>query len=192
MSPIIILQVGPTPVKFHAYEAIICRLPFFQAALHGGFREATDKVIALPEDDPDTVASLLEFLYLGTYAYTFACDADPPTDVPAKDMVEASFHVRLHALASKYDCTELVALERRSVAYVLEGLDGMQVVMVVKEMYESGWGVRDWDEELMGPVKRRIAGIMKELYAACEEELEAVWAVCPGLAQELLRLVVLS
>lgn len=166
----------------------ICRLPFFHAALHGGFREATDKVIAMPDDDPDTIASLLEFLYLGTYAYTFPADA---TDVPAKDIAKASFHVRLHALASKYDCAELAALQRRSVAYVLEGLDGMDVVMVVKEMYESGWAVRDWDEELMGAVRHRMPGIMRALYGTCEEELEGVGGACPALAQELLRLVVL-
>lgn len=188
MSPVILLQVGPTPVTFHAYEAIICRLPFFQAALHGGFREATDKVIVLPDDDVDTVASLLEFLYLGTYAYTYAADAP----ARAKDLAEASFHVRLHALASKYDCAELVELQRRSVACVLEGLDGMHVMLVVKEMYESGWGVREWDQEMMAPVKRRIPAIVKTLYESCEDELEAVWATCPGLAQELLRLVVLG
>lgn len=182
----ILLHVGPTPVTFHVYEAIICRLPFFQAAIQSGFREATDNVIAMPEDDPDTVASLLEFLYLGTYAYTYACES------PAKDIAEASFHVRLHALARKYDCAELVALERRSVACVLERLDGMQLVMVVKEMHESGWGVREWDEEVMGPLKKRISRVMRRLYETCEEELEDVLVGCPRLAQDLLRLVVLS
>lgn len=138
------------------------------------------------------MASLLEFLYLGTYAYTFPADAPSPAEVPAKAIAEASFHVRLHALVSKYDCTDLASLERRSVAYVLEGLDGMDVVMVVKEMYQSGWGVREWDEELMGPVRRRIPGIMKSLYQTCEKRLHGVWGACPGLAEELLRLVVLS
>lgn len=146
----------------------------------------------MPDDDPDTVASLLEFLYLGTYAYTYTADASSTTDVPAKDIAEASFHVRLHELANKYECAELAAMERQSVAYVLEGLDGMQVVMVVKQMYESGWGVRDWDEELLGAVKCRIPGIMRSLYGTCEKELETVWGECPELAQELLRLVVLS
>lgn len=188
----ILLQVGPTPVTFHVYEAIICGLPFFQAAIHSGFREATDNVIAMPEDDPETVASLLEFLYLGTYAYTYACDGPSQAEMPAKDIAEASFHVRLHALARKYDCTELVALERRSVACVLEGLDGMQLVMVVKEMHESGWGVREWDEEVMGPLKKRIPQVMRGLYETCDEELEGVLAGCPRLAQDLLRLVVLS
>lgn len=191
MSPVILLQVGSTPVTFRAYEDIICRLPFFRAALQGGFREATDKIVKMPDDEPDVVASLLEFLYVGSYTYTF--DSEATTDAPPRDIDEASFHVRLHALARKYDCEALEALERRSVAYVLDGLEGMEVVKVLKEMYDSGWVVRDWDgSEELAAVKKRIPGIMRELYGTCEEELEGVWAECTGLAVELLRLMALS
>lgn len=59
-------------------------------------------------------------------------------------------------------------------------------------MYESGWGVRDWDEELMGTVRYRMPGIMRSLYQMCKKELEVVLGECPGLAQELLKLVVVS
>lgn len=191
MSPMIVLQVGSTPVTFYAYEDIICRLSFFRAALQGGFCEAADKIVKMPEDEPDTVASLLEFLYVGSYTYTF--DGADATAVPAKDINEASFHVRLHALASKYDCKALAALERRSIAYVMEGLEGMDVVRVVKEMYESGWVVRDWDgSEVMAAVKKRIPGIMRQLYGTSQEELDVMWAGCPGLAADLLRLMALG
>lgn len=188
LSPVILLHVGSTPVTFHANQDIICRLPFFRAALQGGFREATDKIINMPDDEPDTVASLLEFLYVGSYTYAF--DGEASTEVPAKDMAAASFHVRLHAVASKYDCEALVAIQRRSIAYVLDGLDGMEVVSVLREMYDSGFVMRDWDgTEEMAALKTRIPGILQELYAACEEELHGVWAECPGLAVDLLKLL---
>lgn len=188
MSPVIQLHVGSTPVTFHAYEDIICRLPFFRAALHGGFREATDKSISMPDDAPDIVASLLEFLYIGSYTYTF--DGAATTDAPVKDMAEALFHVRLHALACKYDCEALAVVQRRSIGYVLDGLDGMDVVNVLREMYDTGLVVRDWDgSEEMAAVTNRVPGILRELYGACEEELECVWAECPGLAADLLRLL---
>lgn len=191
MSHVIHLQVGPTPVTFHAYEDIICGLPFFRAALQGGFREAADTIVKMPEDEPDTVAALLEFLYVGSYTYTF--DGAATTDVPAKDINQASFHVRLHALACKYDCMGLRALERRSIAYVLDGLEGMDVVRVVKEMYQVGWVVKEWDgSEEMAAVKKRIPGIMRTLYGTSEAELDAVWAECPGLAADLLKLMALS
>lgn len=145
----------------------------------------------MPDDEPDIVASLLEFLYVGSYTYTF--DGATITDVPAKDISEASFHVRLHALACKYDCEALRALERRSIAYVLDGLEGMDVVRVVQELYESGLVVKDWDKgEEMAPLKKRIPGILRKLYGTCEEELNGVWAECPMLAADLLRLMALS
>lgn len=191
MSPVILLQVGTTPVTFHTNEDILCSLPFFRAALQGGFREATDKIIKMPDDEPDIVGSLLEFLYVGSYTYTI--DDGDTGDASPKDIDEALFHVRLHSLACKYDCEALVALERRNVAYVLDGLKGMDVVKVVREMHESGWVVRDWEgSEEMAAVKKRIPGIMKELYGTCGEELDGMWTECPGLSAELLRLMALS
>lgn len=188
LSPVILLNVGPTPVTFHASQDIICRLPFFRAALQGGFREATDGIINMPDDEPDTVASLLEFLYVGSYTYTF--DGEASTDGRAKDIAAASFHVRLHALASKYDCEALVAIQRRSMAYVLDGMEGREVLSVLREMYDSGFVIRDWGgSEEMAAVKSRIPGILRELYAECEVELDGVWAECPGLATDLLKLL---
>lgn len=175
-------------MTFHASQDIICHLPFFRAALQGGFREATDKIINMPDDEPDTVASLLEFLYVGRYTYTF--DNEASTEGRAKDMAASSFHVRLHALASKYDCEALVAIQRRSIAHMLDGLEGMEVVSLLREMYDSGFVVRDWDgSKEMAAVKSRIPGILGELYAECEEELDGVWAECPGLATDLLKLL---
>lgn len=182
MSAVIVLHVGPTPVTFQASEAILCRLPFFRAALRGEFREATDKIVALPDDDPVLVASLLEFLYLGSYTYI----ADT-----AKDSTEASFHVALHAMAGKYGCEELQALESRNVADVLHGLDRLEVVRVVKEMYEGGWVAKEWSvKKEFVAVKVRIPRIIGQLYVGGGEELDILWAECPGLAADLMRLMV--
>lgn len=182
MSPVIVLQVGSTPVTFQASEDILCRLPFFRAALQGGFREATDKIVSMPDDEPALVASLLEFLYLGSYTYI---------SNSAKDKDEASFHVSLHAIAGKYGCPALEEVERRSIGYVLDGLKGLDVIKVVKEMYERGWVAKDWSIlKEFAAVKERIPGIISELYAAGGEELDSLWADCPGLAADLMRLMV--
>lgn len=182
MSGVIVLQVGSTPVTFHVAADILCRLPFFRAALQDGVRDATDTILTMPDDDPALVAALLEFLYLGSYTYV----ADH-----AMDRAEASFHVRLHALAGKYACPGLEAVERQSVGHVLDGLHGLDVIMVVKEMYEKGWLAKDWSEMMeFAAVKERIPGLVAELYEAGGEELEGVWAECPGLAADLMRLMI--
>lgn len=191
MSPLVLLQTGTTRVSFHAHEDIICRLPFFRAALQGGFREAIEKIVKMPDDEPDIIAALLEFLYRGSY--TYIVDSADTEDPPAKGIDEALFHIRLHALACKYDCEALAVVERRSMAYVLDGLNGMDIAVVVREMFESGWVIGDHDGGgEMASVAKRIPGIIRELYGACEEELHRVRAECPEFAAELVRLMALS
>ena len=53
--------------NFHVHESILCELDFFKATLQGGFKEASTKLIKMPEDDPLFMACLVEFLYHGNY-----------------------------------------------------------------------------------------------------------------------------
>lgn len=136
----------------------------------------------MPDDEPALVASLLEFLYVGSYTYM---------SDNAKDKDEASFHIRLYTMAGKYGCTALESVEQKSVAYVLDGLKGLDVMKVVKEMDERGLGAKDWSPlEEYFLVKKRIPVIISELYAAGGEEIEGLWAECPGLAADLMRLMI--
>ncbi|KAF8472170.1 hypothetical protein BDZ91DRAFT_791186 [Kalaharituber pfeilii] len=81
-SPIVTLIVGQSDldpevpqmanmsdiVTFSVHEHILIRVPFFAAALRGQFREAREKVIHLPEDDPEVLSKLIEYLYTGGYS----------------------------------------------------------------------------------------------------------------------------
>lgn len=193
MSPVIELQVGPNGVIFYAYKDILCRLPFFQAALNGQFKEASEKAIKMPDDEPDIVSALLEFLYVGNYTYTYDPASSSAGGIPVQDSSEGSFHVRLHALASKYDCQPLSDLTRKSVAYVFDGLITIDAIHLLKEMYENSWVLRDWEDDTeMCRVKQGLPQLMKQLYRSHQDGLEAILAECPALAIDLLRLVSLS
>ena len=66
------LRVGPdTPeypaVVLYVHNKVLSKLPFFVAALNGNFLEATTRVINMPEDNPEIVAKLMQFLYTGSY-----------------------------------------------------------------------------------------------------------------------------
>jgi hypothetical protein len=37
----------------------------------GGFKESTQKEVVLEEVEPDTMAALLEFIYTGTFSFSF-------------------------------------------------------------------------------------------------------------------------
>ncbi|OCK78890.1 hypothetical protein K432DRAFT_331197 [Lepidopterella palustris CBS 459.81] len=58
------INVGPNEVPFDAHIELLCDCsPFFDNALNGRFIEAETKTVPLPEDDPDTFAEFLSWLY---------------------------------------------------------------------------------------------------------------------------------
>ena len=66
-SAIITLVVGPDQRLFAAHEDVLCNSPFFHAACRGQFFESNAKRISLPEEIPEILSSVLEFLYKGDY-----------------------------------------------------------------------------------------------------------------------------
>lgn len=108
------LYVGEIRIRYRVYEDTLCQLPFFRAALQGQFKEALDKTINMPEDDPEAVAALIQWLYTEKYAYgsnrlqksTMILRAVPKE--PSENLLEALFHLEVCVVASKYDCTTLL------------------------------------------------------------------------------------
>ncbi|RPB06942.1 hypothetical protein P167DRAFT_609774 [Morchella conica CCBAS932] len=199
MSPIATLLVGPKPDVFHVYERIVCRLPFFTAALNGQFREASHKRILMPEDDPSSIAALVEFLYTGHYTYPHISedkssspdvseDESFSSDVPLVDSAEGIFHIGVYVVASKYDCQELSKAAIVSVANVLDGLKGIESVRLWKEAYQSGLNlghVKDFPE-----LNSKMVGMLKEVYAEHQEEMAMTVKDIPELGNDLLKLMV--
>lgn len=113
-APLVTLYVGEIRIKYRVYEDTLYQLPFFRAALQGQFIEALDKAINMPEDDPEAVAALIQWLYTGKYTYgpnrlqesTMILRAVPKE--PSENLLEALFHLEVCVVASKYDCTTLL------------------------------------------------------------------------------------
>lgn len=190
MSPVVILIVGEG-TEFHAYEDILCRLPFFRAALLSGFKETSDKTITMPEDEPEIVAALIEFLYVEHYTYTFERDGLKTKSNPPCDRQEGSFHLRLYAAAFKYNCQGLAAAAMRNAIYVLQQLDGIDVVLLLKEAYDRGCDKALWDagEDIVS-FKTKLPGILKRVFVTDNKGLMDIVFECPGLSFDLLRLSV--
>ena len=66
-SPIITICVGPEQRLFAGHEDVLCRSPFFQATCKSNFLDASSKRIVLPEEQPEVLSSVLEYLYKGDY-----------------------------------------------------------------------------------------------------------------------------
>lgn len=193
MSPVIILTVGVEEITFHVYEDLLCCLPFFRAALQSGFKETADKKIRMPEDEPVIIAALIEYLYVGNYTYTYGRDLDvtQTNNTPPPDLMEGLFHLQVYATAFKYDCQGLAEAALGSVIYVLQQLEGIVVVQLLKEAYNRSCGTALLEAgEDISAFKGRLPEILKRAYVTHGEDMKDLIHECPDLANDLLRLAV--
>ncbi|PGH32385.1 hypothetical protein GX50_04810 [[Emmonsia] crescens] len=66
-SAIITLCVGPDQRLFAAHEDVLCISPFFATCCRGQFLESHGKRVNLPDEQPEVLSSILEYLYKGDY-----------------------------------------------------------------------------------------------------------------------------
>ncbi|KAH9809305.1 BTB/POZ fold [Teratosphaeria destructans] len=87
--------------RFTVYKYIITAHPeFFRAACNGGFEEAKDKIVRLPEVEPETFGCLLHWIYTGHIVVMNEEDIDA-TERQAPSLRYVAL-VELYALADKY------------------------------------------------------------------------------------------
>ena len=61
------MVVGHEGRLFAAHEDQLTRSPFFAAALRGQFYESNAKRVVLPDEEPEILSCVLEYLYKGDY-----------------------------------------------------------------------------------------------------------------------------
>lgn len=177
---------------FHAYEAILCRIPFFRAALQGEFLEATEKKIIMPEEKSEILASLIEHLYTGTYTYTYNSDTTTVfEDIPVIDLAEGCFHVSVYAVAFKYDWQPLVDDAVKNFLAVLAMLSGIDIVRLWRAAYGDGLTITKCggEESLVG-FQRLLPRLWKGLCETDAEEMRSVVSEFPDLAYDFMHLIV--
>jgi len=62
-SAIIPVRVGPTAELFPVHRDILTKSAYFRRALEGGFLEAGEQAINLPEEDPTVFSFVVAYLY---------------------------------------------------------------------------------------------------------------------------------
>ncbi|KAE8356517.1 hypothetical protein BDV28DRAFT_145032 [Aspergillus coremiiformis] len=67
-TPIVTIIVSREQRLFVAHEEILCRSPFFRSMLKDEFVvEGVNKAVNLPDEEPEVLSCVLEFLYKGDY-----------------------------------------------------------------------------------------------------------------------------
>lgn len=96
------MLVGPDEVRFVVHEALLTHhSPFFRAALTGKFKEAEEKVVRLPEEQPSVVESFVYWVYHQRFPSKKWGDAVELIKTFARYILE------LHIFSDKYDVPEL-------------------------------------------------------------------------------------
>ncbi|KAK0515911.1 hypothetical protein JMJ35_001945 [Cladonia borealis] len=96
-NPIVTLNVGLDKHTFHVHQALLFEYsPVFKAAFSGKCRESSERCMALPEDDPETVERFMQWLYFKSIGLT--------KGVSPETWDECSLQLaRLNTLADKFD-----------------------------------------------------------------------------------------
>ncbi|KAG6030399.1 hypothetical protein E4U41_000104 [Claviceps citrina] len=66
-SPIVTLTVGREGRLFAAHEDVLRQSPFFDAAFRDALSDAQSRRISLPNEEPEVLSAVLEYLYKGDY-----------------------------------------------------------------------------------------------------------------------------
>lgn len=196
MSPIATLYVGQRRVEFHVHEDTLTKLPFFRAALQGQFREASEKAICMPDDDPSKITAMIEFLYTGSYTYAYHPTSLQPhegSDVPVADLAEGLYHLGVYVVASKYDSPKLSERAVANFKSVANELDSINSLRLWKAAYAEDLGLpRSWEEFVENCRREGLVSWVTGLFEENCVELEETISDCPQLAIDLLRLATIG
>lgn len=145
----------------------------------------------MPEDEPQHISALIEFLYTGGYTYAYSSPQVAASNAPPADLAEGSFHVGVYNMAFKYDCQPLVKESLKSFIGVLRQLKGIDVIRLWKAAYDK--------ELLLATVsadpnlesfRSGLVGLLKDLYATHRKEMDKTSVDYPALINDILYLVV--
>lgn len=158
-------------ITLHAREDMLCRLPFFVAALHGGFKEAAEKAISMPEDYPDVISALLEYLSTDTYTYAYQSET-------INKEAELFFHLDLYAAAKKYGAENLMHEATENFVEVLKAVrdcSGASRLRLWRHAYDAGLrATNNWNTgNQVHAFRKRIVGQVGKVLAECKAEFDA-------------------
>lgn len=196
MSPIITLHVGQEQLQFHVHEDTLSKLPFFRAALQGQFREASEKSITMPDDDPSGVSAMIQFLYVGNYTYAYdPASVQPPegSETPVVDLAEGLYHLGVYVVASKYDSSKLSEMAVANFKSVANEIDTINTLRLWKAAYAEDLHLpRSKQEFAECCCGEGIVSWVTGLFEEHCEELDETIVDCPQLASDLLRIATIG
>lgn len=197
MSPTITLSAGPDGTKLYANEDTLARLPFFAAALQGGFKESFDKIINMPQDKPHAVAAMIEFLYTGSYSYAYIpTTGDTTGNVSLATLAEGRFHIAVCSTASKYGCVVLRDGALKAFKAVLGDTSDLERLRLWQAVYSDELDLPELkdDPQMLGTFsgQEELRRWIGALFSEYRDEMDTAMLDDQYLARDLLRLATVN
>lgn len=212
MSPIVTLYVGQESTKFHVHENTLCKLPFFKAALQGQFREASDKIMRLPEDNPEAFSVLVEHLIVGGCSFSFDTvklqriqenlGRTPETQehelageqlaLRLKELVKGAFYIQVYVIADKYDCPELCQKVQRIFRDLTADFPALDILHILKFAYTADINISTLGIGSTPKQMEIIKSWTHTLFKENPEEMRRTMLEFPVLSCDLLNIATME
>ena len=96
--------MGPDEAKFTVQKTFLTKSSaFFETCCNGKWKEGETKTIPLPEDDPETFSTYLQWLYTGEVVVADGQDEDVPKDLETRVERTRPYYMSIMALAGFAD-----------------------------------------------------------------------------------------
>jgi len=146
LTGLLVTLVLRTGLRYFIQEEVLCKLKFFSIALRKGYRETFTKIIHLPEDDPELIRCLLQYLHTGNYRLPASLDIytnEAVSHNTESRMQVKLFHTLVLSLADKYMCAGLARVAAINVRKIfISPISFVDYMVSVYEMTAPGSRLR--------------------------------------------------
>ncbi|KAL7272958.1 hypothetical protein RUND412_004210 [Rhizina undulata] len=189
-NPIITLCVGQSQpeVVYKVHEEQLIKIDYFRsliASYSGG--DISQVPIRLPEDEPYTMAKLIEYLYTGDYKCTRNL---PASHSRSKELSEKLVHINVFLLAQKYNVRGLDTLSSHKLWCVasLQLQESLILWATIYRRTERGCRLRLDGGNYEGS-KEKARLWAKEVTRIYPEEVRRLFQECPDFAFDIVEML---
>ncbi|KAL8910404.1 MAG: hypothetical protein Q9171_004313 [Xanthocarpia ochracea] len=193
-SPIFTIITGPEEKVYTAHATYLSQSPVFEKICHGRFQESLMFEIKLPEDDPEVIRALIQYLYTGNFHdFGTIWSAHSPKGA-------GSQLARLYVTAEKYQLQVLKELVLSKFGSVLDPRERpLEFLYMAESMYENTpdtdttW--RDFFKSFAARLQKpnRMSKSIRDIfdnfvYGGGAQAVDMVEAICTDYQSPLPRL----
>lgn len=191
VQSVVTVVAGHDRIELDIEENTLRKVPFFKTLLDAQ-GQLIHKFIYMPDEHPDVVCAVLEFIYEGSYSCNidyqrakYHQDAADLGIIASENCLEKLFHLQVFLLAEKIGYRELGCYSCKSTRYKM--LEAIEKLMIWRIWYQSTGRLGDAPRVFASQGAPAVRQWVNELLEKYPEAIKSVVKDVPTLAFELLK-----